>query len=197
MISTILFQAESPSSGKFTAIGIYLLTCLFFVVAGFIEFAIVLQLQRYNDELMKPKFSMKDTTKSPTKLQSCNIKGTSFMNWEEHYNEEFQKTSKPNMNFEGCKLRLNKLPNPLDIKTMRMSPEDCKIQYEDGNTKKTSRRFMFNVRKIDIAAFGIVGILFVIFNIVYWITFLEVLGTSNYSETPINAQCNNSTEDCT
>ena len=39
------FQAESPASGNFTALGIYLCTCLFFVVASFLEFAILLALK--------------------------------------------------------------------------------------------------------------------------------------------------------
>ena len=166
-------------------------------MAGFVEFAIVLQLQRYNDELMKPKSPIANMTKSPTKLQNCKIKGTSFMNWEEHcYNEERQRTARPTMNFEGCKLRLNKPPNPLDIIGIRMNPEDFKIHCEEGEAKTVACRSMFNVRKIDIAAFGIVGVLFVIFNVIYWITFLGVLGPSNYSEAPISTQCNNSTEDC-
>ena len=43
-------QAESPSSGKFTALGIYLLTNLIFIVGAFIEFAFILLLQQHNEQ---------------------------------------------------------------------------------------------------------------------------------------------------
>merc|ERR1712088_1027336 len=46
-------QAESPSSGKFTALGIYLLTSLIFIVAAFIEFAFILLLQQRNDKQLQ------------------------------------------------------------------------------------------------------------------------------------------------
>ena len=53
-----LFQAASPSAGQFTALGIYLLTCLFFVVGAMIEFAILLHLRRTSDEkVFKEYFS--------------------------------------------------------------------------------------------------------------------------------------------
>ena len=45
VIHLFVFQAESPASGNFTALGIYLVSCLFFVVAAFIEFAVLLALQ--------------------------------------------------------------------------------------------------------------------------------------------------------
>ena len=45
----LYLQASSPSSGTFTALGVYLLTGLLFVVGSFLEFALVLSLkQRWN-----------------------------------------------------------------------------------------------------------------------------------------------------
>ena len=53
-----LFQAASPSAGQFTALGIYLLICLFFVVGAMIEFAILLHLKRRAEEnLLKENFT--------------------------------------------------------------------------------------------------------------------------------------------
>ena len=45
----ITFQAESPSAGQITALGVYLLASLFFVVIGLMEFACVLYLHQYNE----------------------------------------------------------------------------------------------------------------------------------------------------
>lgn len=47
------FQAESPSSGQFTALGIYLLASLFFVVLGLVEFACVLYLHQCNEKHLR------------------------------------------------------------------------------------------------------------------------------------------------
>lgn len=49
----LLFQAESPSSGQFTALGIYLLASLFFVVLGLVEFACVLYLHQCNERYIR------------------------------------------------------------------------------------------------------------------------------------------------
>ena len=49
-ISTFIrFQAESPSSGKFTAIAFYLLASLLFLVCAFIESIFVLHLHQSNE----------------------------------------------------------------------------------------------------------------------------------------------------
>ena len=50
IISRSFLQKESPSSGKFTALGVYLLTSLFFVVTAFVEFAFVLYLNHQNEK---------------------------------------------------------------------------------------------------------------------------------------------------
>ena len=118
-----MFQAESPSSGKFTAIGVYLLTCLFFVVAGFIEFAFVLQLQQYNEKHLRRRKSSKK--------------------------------------FEGYRYG---------------NPRSC-CNYNSGRNEIEEIYFIktpvFNVRKIDIIAFCVVGMLFLFFNVIYWGFFLE------------------------
>ena len=44
------FQAESPSSGKFTALSFYLVTSLLFLVSVFIESIFMLHLQQTNEE---------------------------------------------------------------------------------------------------------------------------------------------------
>ena len=44
----IVFQAESPSAGGFTAIGFYLLTSLFFLTAAFIESIYIISLHHAN-----------------------------------------------------------------------------------------------------------------------------------------------------
>ena len=153
----IIFQAESPSSGKFTAIGIYLLACLFFVVAGFVEFAIVLQLQRYYNQAKK--------TNSPIK-EKLSIKENGITNSEEKCQmKELGKESELLMNLDGCKLRLNKQNNI--CRKRRMSTEDFKDYKENVIGENVACRATFDARKIDILAFGIVSILFVIFNVVY------------------------------
>ena len=53
MVLRFYFQAESPSSGRFTALGVYLLTSLFIVVAGFLEFAFILFLKQHHQKQVK------------------------------------------------------------------------------------------------------------------------------------------------
>ena len=48
-----IFQAESPSSGKFTALALYLVTCLLFLVGVFIESIFILHEQQGNEENME------------------------------------------------------------------------------------------------------------------------------------------------
>ena len=178
--SKIAFQAESPSSGKFTAIGIYLLTCLFFVVAGFIEFAIVLQLQRFNEKVTKTKSPIKDN--SINNFERCEVKENGSMNWDEHrYMDELKKGSGSSKNFEGCKVRLSKLTN--SFRRRQMNAKDFEEYYESSQGRKFVCRHKFDVRKIDIVAFGIVGVLFVIFNVMYWVTFLGAFDSQHLDNT--------------
>ena len=159
------------------------------MVAGFIEFAIVLQLQRYNERIKTPKSPT--SNKSPINFERCKIKGSDIVNWEEQrYIEQMQKEGRERTNFEGCKLRLNKITN--SIRRKRMNPDDFKVYYENGNAKKPNSGTTYNVRKIDIVAFGIVGVLFVIFNILYWATFLGFLEPSKIIEKSTSSHCKNS-----
>ena len=112
-------QAESPSSGKFTALGVYLLASLFFVVAGFIEFAFVLQLERYNEKSQAP----------PMK-----------------------------------KIIKNGKINSIDL-TLTDNTENSTMAPHHGKQR-------FDLRKIDQYAFLIGGVSFLLFNAVYWPTFL-------------------------
>ena len=119
LINSISFQGESPSSGKFTALGFYLLASLFFVVSNFVEFAIVLYLCQCNEK-------------------KCNRKLQSFK-------------KKPNIN--------NGTANENEISCIYGS-------------KPT-----YDVRSIDRVSFAVASLLFLLFNIFYWITFLIFLAT--------------------
>ena len=81
-----IFQKESPSSGKFTALGVYLLTSLFFVVAGFIEFAFVLHLHHINEQQLQKQ-------KATSKCKGCsNDKAAS-----DHIVNNFVSNNKPGL----------------------------------------------------------------------------------------------------
>ena len=79
----VLFQRESPSSGKFTALGVYSLACLFFVVADFVQFAFSLYFFQYNERKRnarpkstprkKPILKMRRTLKRDKKSSSCDV----------------------------------------------------------------------------------------------------------------------------
>ena len=104
------------------------MTCLFFVVGGFIEFAFVLQLQQYNEKHMtKPRITTK---------------------------------------FDGYGLR------PIRSKHHRIKPSE--------NSEFNVIPQVFDVRKIDIIAFAVVCLLFILFNVIYWVTFL---GFTSHNET--------------
>ena len=87
-----------------------MLTSLFFVVAGFIEFAVVLQLHQYN--------------------KKCMIKKKSARKWKRKMHILSQKE------------------NAITIKPI------------------------FNIYKIDRVAFAVGGLSFILFNVMYWFTFL-------------------------
>ena len=134
-----------------------MLACLFFVVAGFVEFAIVLQLQRYYNQAKK--------TNSSTK-EKHSIKENGTLNSEEQCQmKEHGKDSELLRNLDGYKLRLNKQQNC--NRKRKMKTESFKEYKEHVMGKKVACSAAFNARKIDILAFGIVSILFVIFNVVY------------------------------
>lgn len=97
-------------------------------MAGFIEFAFVLQLQQYNEKHRIPQ------------KQSI-----------------------------GVGYRLGSARS--------VKHHSCKRGYRVSDQYKTGAPIMmipkeFDVRKIDIIAFGVVSVLFLIFNVSYWIAFL-------------------------
>ena len=53
-----IFQAESPSSGKFTALALYLVTCLLFLVGVFIESIFILHEQQGTEEKMEMELTI-------------------------------------------------------------------------------------------------------------------------------------------
>ena len=97
-------------------------------MAGFIEFAFVLQLQQYNEKHKMPQ------------KQSIGV--------------GYRLGSARSVKHHSCK------------RGYRVSD-----QYKTGAPIMMIRK-EFNVRKIDVIAFGVVSVLFLIFNVSYWITFL-------------------------
>ena len=111
-----------------------------------------------------------------------------------NYLEELKKGARSSTNFGGCKRRWNKITN--SIRRRQKNAEDFKQYYDNGEGKKLTCRSKFNVRKIDIVAFGIVGILFVLFNAMYWVTSLGLFKfePSYISEKSTKYSCINSTD---
>ena len=99
-----------------------MLTSLFFVVAGFIEFAFVLHLHHQNEKQWQKQ-------KTTTKCNECtNDKSTPGSN----------------------------------INNLVSSKKACRVT----NVK-------FNIKKIDLIAFVIGAVLYFLFNVVYWMVFLN------------------------
>ena len=99
-------------------------------MAGFIEFAFVLQLQQYNE---KHRVLHKQSIGVGYRLGSAR-----------------------SVNHHSCK------------RSYRVSD-----QYKSGAPMMMIHK-EFDVRKIDVVAFGVVSVLFLIFNVSYWITFLGI-----------------------
>ena len=110
------FQVESPSSGEFTALGIYLLTSLFLVVASFIEFIFVLHLHQRNEKHLQKQKELRSWRLSIAKISPKENETTMFYNY-----------GKP----------------------------------------------LFNISKIDRLAFTIGVAFFFLFNVFYWLTFMN------------------------
>ena len=79
--------------------------------------------------------------------------------------KELKKDAELLRNLDGCKIRMNKLQN--SNRRGKMNAENFKEYKEKSTGNSMACRATFNARKIDILAFGIVSILFVIFNVVY------------------------------
>ena len=111
------FQANSPSSGTFTALGLYMLASLFFVVIGLIQFSCVLHFHQCNSIRQRKK----------------------------------RKSREEDMN------------------------GDTLMPREDGSHPfyNATGPSQYNIRKIDRAAFYVTGLLFLIFNTLYWLYFMS------------------------
>ena len=110
-------QANSPSSGTFTALGIYMLASLFFVVLGLVQFSFVLHLHQRNTIRERKK----------NRLHQEDVNGERLIP-KEHTDLPFCKAVGPSQ---------------------------------------------YNIRKIDRAAFYITGLLFLLFNALYWLKFMH------------------------
>ena len=84
-------QAESPSSGRFTALGVYLLTSLIFIVVGFLEFAFMLLLQQQKEK----------------QLQKQRRKLSKLMEWKDYWNGAAKSTEIGDIGIENdmCSIR--------------------------------------------------------------------------------------------
>ena len=123
------FQAESPSSGKFTALSFYLVTSLLFLVGVFIESIFMLHLQQTNEERTMIQFYLLKWKSTIRKRSNNNLSS----------NNSSRKYS--NNSFNG------------DISDVRYRNVD--------------------IKKVDFYAFCISGSFFSVFNIIYWIFYLE------------------------
>ena len=98
--------------------------------------------------------------------EKLSVKENEILNSEEScHTKELRKDAELLRNLDGYKIRINKLKN--SNRNWKMNHEDFKEYKENGTGKNVACRVTFNARKIDILAFGIVSILFVIFNVVY------------------------------
>ena len=121
-----LFQRESPSPGKITALGIYLIASLFFVVIGFIEFAFILHLIQRNEKQQDSNQSSESTCKTDD-------------------------TDKAALEL----LMVNNIKYTTKDKNILVKPK-------------------YDVKKIDFIAFEVGTFLYVLFNVVYWVVFVNI-----------------------
>ena len=126
------FQVESPSSGEFTALGIYLLTSLFLIVASFIEFFFVLHFHQRNEKHLQKQKELRS--------------------WKYHVN--WSRNSGENQG------------NICYIVTISPKANENTMFYNYGEP-------LFNISKIDRLAFTFGVVLFFLFNVLYWLTFMN------------------------
>ena len=129
------FQAKSPSAGQFTALGIYLLTCLLVVVGAMIEFAVLIHMRR-----------------------SCEHK----VLYENDSSEKIHRTNSKNH---------SSLRNGNMTADSLLNIEKPVFLLEEAINKER-RAFIYASHKIDSNALIIFGLLFSVFNCVYWIYYL-------------------------
>ena len=77
------FQEQSPSSGTITALGIYILASLYFVVIGWIEFAVVLYLNRCNIEIKQKETHAQENDFKPETVLANKTASVEFLGKDE------------------------------------------------------------------------------------------------------------------
>ena len=132
------FQAASPTSGSFTAIGIYMLICLFFVTSAIMEFAFLLVLYVNSKSKNERRSSSVKSTKEKVNLQ---------------HSTEF---AKPTLNVE-----LDKTGNV----EYQLNNKSNEVQH--GLNLDQSKLFLKEAKKIDRISLIAFNTLFVIFNFIY------------------------------
>lgn len=157
MLKHLNFQAESPSAGQFTALGIYLITCLSLVVAAMIEFAILLHLLRSSEE--RAMYQSADTTAALTEPEKPETSLLSSGN------------QKPEENFQLRK-NLNQDVGGNTNGDSLLYTEKITHKRVDDATQKERRTFMKNAHNIDYFALLFFSLLFCIFIIIYWLYYL-------------------------
>ena len=140
------FQASSPTSGSFTALGIYMLICLFFVTSAIMEFAFLL--------LLYANF------KSKNEWRSSNVKSTKEMVELQNSTE----STKPTL-----KVELEKTGNVEN----QLNNKSNEIQH--GLKIDQSNRFLKEAKRIDRISLITFNTLFVLFNFLYWAYYLNFI----------------------
>ena len=142
---SFIFQAASPSAGQFTALGIYLLICLLVVVGAMIEFAILMYMRRKSEH--KVLTQMAQSERYLLNLKAWQRK---ISTWNEAM---VSGTTLGNSVLDQDKSD----PDKLD---------------KDDNVKKERWKFLCESNRIDYIALLIFAILFINFNVVYWVYYL-------------------------
>ena len=140
------FQAASPTSGSFTALGIYMLICLFFVTSAIMEFAFLLLLYA--------------NSKSKNEWRSSNVKSTKEMVELQNSTESTQPTLKVELDKTG------NVENQLNNKSN---------EIQHGLKIDQSKRFLKEAKKIDRVSLITFNTLFVLFNFLYWAYYLNFI----------------------
>ena len=141
---SFIFQAASPSAGQFTALGIYLLICLLVVVGAMIEFAILMYMRRKSEHKVL-------TQMAQSERYLLNLKA-----WQ-------QKISTWN---EAMVSGASIGNSVMDDKT---NPDKTD---KNDNVQKEKWKFLCESNRIDYIALMIFAILFINFNVVYWVYYL-------------------------
>ena len=136
---SFIFQKTSPSAGNFTALGIYLLTCLFFVTLAIMEFAFLLHLKySAQNEVETFPTGIKPKRKMLGLLDLTKKKPANFeVNYGNRHTFVYQD---------------NNDPIEVEVKTK-------------SNPRKT---FIQKANKIDQIALIVFNCSFLLFNLIYW-----------------------------